>query len=301
MTTGGGARWQLGPLTEWEILRTDGHSCDSFSVRLPVEEGDCAQLMQAAAFMAEEGGRTVFSGIVDEVRLDLDTGGRTAVLEGRSLLGRLLDNEATAVEFQTAGLEEMLGRFVRPFGLTRVRAPQMPAVARFRVDGGTSCWAAFWGWCLHSAGLTPRQLADGTLTLLPCEERWSLGPGVPVTRAAWQRTRYGVASEVLLSGGGSVQNAAFRAQGGMARKVAPKQVGYLRPNYRTPAQRLRASAECYDTLTVTMPGAFAVEPGARVEVGLPALGASGSFTAREVLSRSGEGGATCTLTLVRGV
>lgn len=49
--------WRLPVLTAWEILRTDGESCDSFFVRFAFEAAQLTTLRQAVPVPGRGGGR----------------------------------------------------------------------------------------------------------------------------------------------------------------------------------------------------------------------------------------------------
>nr|DAG11530.1 MAG TPA: 43 kDa tail protein [Caudoviricetes sp.] len=296
--------WRLPVLTAWEILRTDGESCDSFFVRFAFEAAQLTTLRQAVRFRAEEAGETVFTGIVDEFEITASDGGLVAELTGRSLGGLLLDNETRAATYLTATLSDILKQYVYPLGITRVDADQMISLHNFAVDSGDTCQTALAGFCRHAAGVTPRFLADGTLQLRksPAVSRRKITAATEVTEAVVRMCRYGVISEQVLvhSRTGAVeavQNEDFVALGGRARKVTLTSGDTTRAQFRTAAQRIAASNRELWTLEVTLPGAFLAEPQDTVAVTLPHLGVDQTLAVQQVCSRADQDGVRCTLTL----
>lgn len=71
-----GKQTLLPALLQWNIKRTDGEPCDSFSVQFLCGKTTKELLEQATEFRATEKGRVVFTGIVDDFELRLGKGGR---------------------------------------------------------------------------------------------------------------------------------------------------------------------------------------------------------------------------------
>ena len=82
-----GKQTLLPALLQWNIKRTDGEPCDSFSVQFLCGKTTKELLEQATEFRATEKGRVVFTGIVDDFELRLGKEGAIAELTGR-LRGR---------------------------------------------------------------------------------------------------------------------------------------------------------------------------------------------------------------------
>ena len=162
-----GRRSALPALLQWDIKLTDGDPCDGFSVCFPYERALAQTLRGAVFFTAEEDGATVFTGVVDDYEITLDAKGLLAEMTGRGMAARLLDNQVRAAEYLSAQLADILKSYVLPYGVTKLRAVQMPAVERFVVETGYSCWQVLAGFCRHSADIFPRFLPDGTLVLEP--------------------------------------------------------------------------------------------------------------------------------------
>ena len=277
-----GRAWALPALTAWEFQRTDGDPCGAFTVRFAADGQTAGILRQADAFRAEEDGKTVFTGVVDEAVVTLDGGGLWAEVAGRDLAARLLDNQCRAGEFLSAQLEDILARYVRPFGVTRIRADSLPAVPNFSVQTGDSAWQVLCGYCRHAADVFPRFAADGTLLL----EKRPTGRNIALTMAngpaaiRLRETRYGVISQQTVldftrKSMETVENPGFD---GLCQRVAARSGKTLKAAWRTGAQRIADSLRERTVLEATVPGAFAAEPWDRAAVSFPELGLAGDFT-----------------------
>ena len=73
-----GKQTLLPALLQWNIKRTDGEPCDSFSVQFLCGKTTKELLEQATEFRATEKGRVVFTGIVDDFELRLGKEGAIA-------------------------------------------------------------------------------------------------------------------------------------------------------------------------------------------------------------------------------
>ena len=160
-----GKRTALPAFLQWSVKRTDGEPCDSFSVQFACGKKTASKLEGATEFQAVEAGKVVFTGIVDDFELRLGRDGALAEITGRGMAGRLMDMQVPAAEYVTAQLEDILNAYVRPCGITKIEAVEMPPVQQFVVQTGTTCYQALAGFCRHSADIFPRFLADGTLVL----------------------------------------------------------------------------------------------------------------------------------------
>ena len=172
-----GRRSALPALLQWDIKLTDGDPCDGFSVCFPYERALAQTLRGAVFFTAEEDGATVFTGVVDDYEITLDAKGLLAEMTGRGMAARLLDNQVRAAEYLSAQLADILKSYVLSYGVTKLRTVQMPAVERFVVETGYSCWQVLAGFCRHSADIFPRFLPDGTLVLVPRRRERPCGCG----------------------------------------------------------------------------------------------------------------------------
>ena len=303
VTTCGGKRVALPPLLQWSVRLTDGDPCDSFSVEFPHSRDLTQTLYEAMRFTAEENGRTVFTGVVDDYTLRLDRRGLVAEMTGRGMAAVLLDNQVRAAEYVRAQLEDILNAYVRPYGITSIRACEMPPVERFVVETGYTCWQVLAGFCRHSAGVFPRFLADGTLVLEKEEtgQRLRLGQ-TQCVRAAVTDERYGRCSQqVLVNTRTGQQTQAldreFIARGGSCVKVQGRTGNKIRATWRTAEQRVEDARRERWQAEIRVPGGFAAQPLDRVELALPEMGIEGVYTVRAAETECGADGLRCTLSL----
>ena len=303
VTTCDGRREALPALLQWDIKLTDGDPCDGFSVCFPYERTLAQTLRKAVHFTAEEDGGTVFTGVVDDYEVTLDARGLLAEMTGRGMAARLLDNQVRAAEYVSAQLEDILSTYVRPYGVTKIRADAMPEVERFVVETGYTCWQVLAGFCRHSAGIFPRFPPDGTLVL----EQETAGKTVRLRQAQCLRvrmtdSRYGLSSrQVMVNTRTGMQTAAengeFIALGGSCVKVHGMTGSKLRAVWRTAQQRLEDDQRGKRLTEVRVPGAFIARPMDRVELELEKLGIGGTYTVQAAESVCGTDGMYCTLTL----
>lgn len=299
--SGKAGQFTLPVLTEWEIQRTDGDPCGSFSVTFAAGAGTEAALKDAAFFQATYEGRVVFSGIVDEYTLSLGADGLLATVVGRDLAGLLLDNECRAAEFQMAHLEDILSRYVRPLGIGKIRADQLGPVSGFAVQTADTCWQVLSGWCRHSGEVRPFFLADGTLCLQKAPETgyFPLSPANGILSAELRRQRYGVVSRqtVLDYTHKTVETVTNPDFDGVCDHVVIREGKTLKATWRTAAQRVADSRRDQVVATVTVAGAFMAEPLDRVGLNLPELEVVGNFTVSAVETKLDGQGLRTVLTL----
>ena len=303
VTTCDGRREALPALLQWDIKLTDGDPCDGFSVCFPYERTLAQTLRKAVYFTAEEDGGTVFTGVVDDYEVTLDARGLLAEMTGRGMAARLLDNQVRAAEYVSAQLEDILSTYVRPYGVTKIRADAMPEVERFVVETGYTCWQVLAGFFRHSAGIFPRFPPDGTLVL----EQETAGKTVRLRQAQCLRvrmtdSRYGLSSrQVMVNTRTGMQTAAengkFIALGGSCVKVHGMTGSKLRATWRTAQQRLEDDRRGKRLIEVRVPGAFTAQPADRVELELEKMGIAGTYTVQAAESVCGADGMYCILTL----
>lgn len=304
LTLADGSVCVLTGLRGWELVRTDGDACDSFSVTADLPASGLARLTEAVGFSAEQDGARVFTGLVDEYELTVDADGSALTVHGRGMGARLLDNQVMATVWQSAQLPDILAAYVTPYGL-KASPCSLPAVASFAVSSGDTCMQVLKGFCVHAGALPPRFDANGTLLVRTA--RSDSGQTLRQSQllsAVYRDCRYGVISRqtVLHTKTGAVSEAvypAFSARGGLCRSVVCTGGTDLRAVWRTAQQRIDAARENEFTLQATVAGSFFCEPGTALSVSLPRLGLSGRFYVRQVRSCCSEEGCRCTLTLFR--
>lgn len=303
LTLHGGEMVLLPQLLQWNFKLTDGDPCDSFSVCFCHERELAEQLKTAVGFHAVDGGRTVFTGLVDDYEISLGQKGLLTELTGRGMAAALLDNQVRAAEYQSAQLPDILNTYVRPYGVTKIEAGTLAPVARFVVETGYSCWQVLAGFCRHSAEIFPRFLPDGTLVLGETEKIQTvrLRQGRCIS-AALSDSRYGLSSRQILVNTRTGQqiaaeNSEFLRRGGSCVKVQGLTGNKVRATWRTAAQRLEDARRDKHLIEVCVPGSFTAQPLDRVELTLPAMGVEGVFTVQTAESVCGDAGVSCTLTL----
>lgn len=293
----------LPELVQWRFIYTDGDPCDSFSVCFCHEAALTQQLKTAVRFRAVHGGKTVFTGVVDDYTVSLGEKGLMTELTGRGLAALLLDNQVRAAEYQCVQTQDILNAYVRPYGITQIEAEELGAVRKFVVETGYSCWQVLTGYCRHSANVLPRFTADGTLIL----RKGDAGGQRRLARescvsARILKSRYGRASKQILvdtrTGAQSVSvDAEFTAEGGSCVKVSGVTGEKIRAAWRNAAQRVEDAARDKTLLEVTAVGAFCAWPLDTVQLSLPELGIAGSYTVQTAESCCDTRGMLCTLTL----
>ena len=117
LTLADGSRRALTGLRSWELVRTDGDACDSFSVTADLPASGLGRLTEAVGFLAEHGGVRVFTGLIDEYELALDANGSALCVHGRGMGARLLDNQVVANVWHSAQLADILATYVTSYGL----------------------------------------------------------------------------------------------------------------------------------------------------------------------------------------
>ena len=300
-----GRQMALPVLLQWAVRRTDGDPCGSFRLRTLMQAKMAAWLDAAAEIVMEEGGRTVFTGVIDDCETEVTARGVFLDVTGRSMAARLLDNQVRAQEFISAQPEDILNTYVRPYGIKKVDAEQMPAVAQFVVETGYTCWQVLAGFCRHSADIFPRFSADGTLVL-----RKSTGGKLHEVEAGQilslrdNRSRFAVSSmQVLVNTKTGQQqtatNEAFMKNGGR-RVLVGAQIGTkTRATFRTAQQRLDDAARSAREVEVELAGGLSAEPCDRVRLNVPQIGVNETFWVRAVEHSADETGRKCTLELMK--
>ena len=290
MTDSGGNRWQLPPLTAWELEYTSGVPCDSFWLRCPWRADSRTAPEQWVKFTAEHRGQVVFTGVVDECRTSVDGRGSLLEVNGRGMAALLLDNEALGQDYGTATQADILRDHVRPYGIETAPGGRLPAVPRFSVKTGSSEWSVLYQFARYHGGVLPRFDRQGRLVLTGFRDdrRLVLGEETPITRLARTDRRYGVLSQVLVRDrySGAVQrveDAAFKAEGGRARRIVtmPGRAGYqtMRRTGQFQLERSRADRVRVEAELAGESSAFRAFPGDLVEV--KKQGFSGLYRVRE--------------------
>ena len=302
-----GESWVLPPLTAWKLEHTAGVPSDSFWLRRSWQAGNEASPADWVTFTADHDGERVFTGVVDECEVSLSQDGRLLEISGRGMAALLLDNEALGQDYGVATQADILRDHVAPYGIQTAPGAALPAVNRFSVATGSSEWSVVYDFARYHGGVAPRFDRWGRLVLTG----WSgsqervVGDAAPVTRLACRDRRYGVLSQVLVrdrySGAvETVENAAFRAAGGRARRVLtmPGRSSYKAMRYTGRFQLDKSAAEL-EWLEVTVAQPFCAWPGDLVRVERSGWDRSGLYRAVRVTTAMDDTGYWSRLELAR--
>ena len=287
ITTANGDVWRLPALLEWEILRTDGDGCDSARVISHYEPARLEVLKKATRLRLEKDGKTEFFGVVDEFTAGAGSNGRRLEISARGLMALMLDSQLRSAEFASFGEKDAISRLATPFGITKVVSGGLGNLRNFSWESAATPWQVLSGYCRHAGGIRPRFTADGTLVLKREEKPlWLLTDACAYTEARLRYRRYGVVTrQIVVSAGGAVETAENEAARELAldtQKVAVRTGKTLKASWRTGQQRVEDSLDKAASLTVTIPGLFAGEPGDRVRVNLPKAGFAGDMKLRSM-------------------
>lgn len=303
--TASGQRWQLPPLMGWELTFTTGVPCDSFWLRCPWDGANGSDPKAWSGFLAEEQGRVVFTGVIDECEEMLSPSGRRMELSGRGMAARLLDNEALPQDYGRATLADILRDHVTPYGITLAKPVALPAVREFSVASGSSEWTVLHDFARYYGGASPRFDQRGQLVLSGWEEseRLAIGDETPVTELTCRDKRYGVLSQVWVRDRfrdtvEKVENKTFLAQGGQARRVftMPGRSDWQSMRYSGQFQLDQSEAERLN-IEVEIPILFFAKPGDLVELNRSNWERNGIFRVAEAQVSLDETGGRTRLTL----
>lgn len=302
------AAYALPPLLSWDVRRTGGVPCDSFSASCLFSAGMAEPLHRAVSFLILDGGTLLLHGIVDEFTISQSREGRVVSLTGRGYAARLLDNESRPVTYQAATLEEILRNHVTPYGVACASAASLRADSIYTVASGTSQWKALEEFCRTYGGFSPTFRRDGTLLAAAHSGGRSLLLNDRTAFVSFSRreNHYGVLSEALVidktrGAAYSVKNAEFSARGGVRRRVlyTPGQSTWAAMRY-TGEYQIQKSCGGEVTAEVCLPGRYDADPGDRVALSLSGCGLTENYRVAEVRDTGGGESVTTTLTLEGG-
>lgn len=274
MTDASGKDWVLPGLLAWRMEYTAGVPCDSFWLRCGWDADNKVKPGEWVGFRAEYQGERVFTGVVDECEVLVDSSGRLLEASGRGMAALLLDNEALGEDYQSATQADILRDHVTPYGITTAPGAWLPPVSRFSVSSGSSEWSVVYDFARYYGGVSPRFDRQGRLVLSGWDDSRErvVDDTSPVISMARRDKRYGVLSQVLVRDRWSgrterVENTDFRSAGGRARRVItmPSRSSYKAMRYSGQFQ-LDRSAWDLERLEITVGEAFCVWPGDLVTV-----------------------------------
>lgn len=305
VTDAQGAAWELPPAQSWEMEYGIGTPCDSFALRCPWQMGMGTKRESWSGFYAEYNGARVFTGVVDECEMVMDGRGCHLELSGRGMAALLLDNEALGQDYQLATIKDILRDHVIPYGIEVSKVPDLPRVARFRVDTGSSEWTALEEFLRECGGPTPRFDGWGRMILgdLEGSRCLKIDSAISLTRLCYRDKRYGVLSEILVrdrySGTvQSVENQEFSVLGGRARRVLTMPGHAVRSEMiRTGKEQLKRSRAELVELEITITVPFAAMPGQLVSMERAGFDHNGRYRVAKSATGADENGYWTRLTL----
>ena len=301
-----GKAFAIHPLLEWELIHSCGEASDAFSLRVLWNEALNTILEKAVYFEAAHEGERVFSGVVDEFEITASEKGKTALICGRGMGARLLDNPAFPGRISAATPEYILQSQVRPFGITAAEAPESGTPAAITVYSGESRWSVVRRFSEAYYGARPRFDVHGRLLLDGGSGRFrAFTAKIPLTELRYTHRRYGVISEAMVRANTvgrqvTVENAEFKASGGCASRVLSVPNRTDRTTMRELGEHMIAESERgAKCLTLRTPILFAALAGDRVHLGWTGIGVDGTFTVEESRCHCSGDRAETVLTLYR--
>jgi len=306
VTLENGQAVSLPTLTGYTITHTDGDPCGCFEASFVADAQWQNALQSATIIKLFEDGKTMFTGVVDEVTFQLSSKGFTGQIFGRDLCGRLLDNQVRGAEFWSAQWEDIFIAYIKPFGIFKTATDNLPAVQRFSVDSGESCWRIVEGFCRHSAGVRPRFLPDGTLDIRRNYKGKTFAIDGKTALADLRLTQsfceeLSAVTEVDLSRKTVVttKNDDWTDRNRRHEQVVLRTGRTMAADWQTAPQRIAESRREWLHLIVTVAGKTEAMPRDFVAVTLPNIGVLGTFSVTEVTSTSNDRGEFHTLHLRR--
>ena len=289
-----GYEYKLPVLTSWQTRHTDGSSCDSFEVSFVYSSEMGPMLEGAVNFYGEYEGEIVFYGIVDEYEINISDS-NTVTVSGRGLAGRLMDNEAEAADFYMCSMEDILTRYVRPFGVRNIdMITGVPSLWGYSVTTGQSCWSALTQFTEKAAGITPRFSRDGRMIISSkAGKTLKISFANSIFDVSYKNQRYGIVSSVIVKTIEGryerVTDEKFVAEGGCAQRVTMVTKDTARSDMAYEGQKIiRDSKKGKKVLSISLPALFAAQPEDRIIVDLEYIGLSGEYRVTESISWADE-------------
>lgn len=289
-------QYKLPVLIEWNFSYGAALPCDAFEVTFLYEAAMYPVLRDAVRFYADQDGKTVFVGIVDDFEISVSDQGSVAVVHGRGLAALLLDNEAGAAQYFAASLDTVLSQYVFPFGITNIKNAASISAQALNVESGESCWKVLEDFVWFGCGVKPRFDVNGTLLIGRQEgKNRVIDARTAVPSQTLKCRRYGVISEAVVKNKAAgtstvVTNSDFKARGGCCRRVVnvPRKTLYNAMRATGEYQIARSREDSFE-ITLTVPALFAAFPGDVVTLAETPLGAAAVYdVARSVCFANGE-------------
>lgn len=283
---GSGTAYALPSLIAWEINHGFCSPSDSFELTFLYLPEMLLPLTGACRMQADNGGETVFYGVVDEFELSAGGGGCYCVLRGRGMQALLLDSEAESADYFGADVEYILSRHVRPLGVTDIDPGAAAGKkASFSVSSGESHWSVLKRYAEFCLGMTPRFTKEGKLLLDGARSGRTLlvDDSTAVTAQTYNMDRYGVVSEAIVKTRSygtrvTVKNPEIISLGGQCIRVinVPRKTAYDSMKH-TGAYQIEQSRKDLFRCRITLPQCFAAFPGDKVILKKTPLGITGEY------------------------
>ena len=279
-----GTSYELPNLLEWKFSYGCSLPCDAFEISFIYDKSMLPVLTMANRFLAEYGGETVFSGLVDDFEISISENGSLVAVTGRGLAALLLDNEAEAAQYYSASLDTILEKYVYPMGLAKVKISADVPRQALDVESGASSWRVLEDFLWFGCGVKPRFSKDGVLLIgNEAGKSFSFDGSSAYTNQVLKRKRYGVISEVLvknkaLGTSERVENTEFIQSGGCCRRVVnvPRKTRFDAMRATGEYQIAQSKADELK-ISITVPQIFAAFPEDTIELCGSPIGISGQF------------------------
>lgn len=281
-----------------DLTRTIGTPVDSFEARLLWSAGaaDAARSCERVRIYAD--GKLVFTGVADEVSVEVGAHGRVLEVAGRGLAAVMMRVEQSGREFAVAGWADIKKRLVDECGIVaEAEVGELSSLRRFAITSGVSSWKALCDWAGAAGMIAPGFSAEGVLLLRRKGSGLLKLDAASAIFAAERRTvRDGAVSEVLVRERATgrqtvVKSDELKALGVNGRAVIAASKGALES--KIPAARwvLEQSRRGFDRFSVELAGGFMCEPGDAVECSVDGLPEHGRVDS--VRTIFGEDGVRC--------
>lgn len=280
-----GTETELPEFLSWDVCHGVGEPCDWFEVSFIYYSDQLSVLHSGCRFCAKNGSATVFTGVIDEYSISIDSNGCVVTLSGRGLAALLLDNELPAQDCGSLSSPVMVSKFVTPYGISSVETGSLKAVSGFTVRTGESAWSALKRYCRYAWGTIPYFTPDGKLILSGAQgAELSVDASKDAASIALTDERYGIISDMTVRNrvaGTSYtkNNDAFLARGGRSHRemTIPKNAGADTARY-TADYQIAESQRGKRYIKMTLTKQFACFPADVVELTAEKLGVSGAFS-----------------------
>ena len=283
-----------------DLTRTVGTPVDSFEAKMlwSVGAADAARSCERVRIYAD--GKQVFTGVADEVSVQLGAHGRVLEVAGRGMAAVMMRVEQSGREFAVAGWADIKKRLVDECGIAaEAEVEALSSLRRFVITSGVSSWKALCDWAGAAGMMAPGFSAEGVLLLRrKGSGLLKLDAASAIFSAERRTVSDGAVSEVLIRERATgrqtvVKSEELKALGVKGRAVIAASRGALESKIPEARWMLERSRRGYDRFSAEVAGGFACEPGDAVECsvdGLPERGRADS-----VRTIFGEDGVRCVI------